>query len=205
MQLHDTNGKWFSRSEDPELYRWSPDSDDPKTCNICDIVCEIRNDKKYLKEDGTCPYDDAVPAPEAVYSKVQDYDTPCKDFLHPLLLQDIPAINRRKRRATKAKLWGYLKEKKWRDTLINKGDRIIDVWRRNYQPVTFYYNSFESVWLYVKNLPPEMKKNKHLLRRIKENMEYSPSFKQNLEKGDWERRMLGNIERAVEKVERESK
>ena len=195
LQLHDTNGVWFTRSDDPELYRWPSQAEEGKKCNICDIVCDIRDIGKYMLEDGNCPYNDA--APEPVYSKVQDYDRPCQDFLHPLLLQDIKAINQRRRRAAKAKLWGYLKQKKWRDALIDKGDRMIDVWRRNYKPVTFYFNSFESIVLYIKNMPPEMKKNKHLLRRVRENLEYSPSFKENLEKGEWERRMLGNTDRFV--------
>ena len=107
LQLHDTNGKWFTRSEDPELYRWSPD--EVKECTICDQVCEIRDMKEYMK-DGSCPYDD--PAPQPVYSKVQDQDNPCRDFLHPLLLQDIEAINRRRRRTAKSKLWSYLRQKK---------------------------------------------------------------------------------------------
>lgn len=165
--------------------------DEFRTCKSCDIICEIRNDKQYLNDDGTCPYPD--PEPQLKYWKVEDNDRPCEDFLHPLLLQDIPAINSRKRRAAKSKLGGYLKQKKYRDLLINKGERIIDIWKRNYQPVTFYFRSFETVWLYMKNLPPEMKGNKHLLQRIRENLEYSPSFKECLERGEWKERMLGKI------------
>ena len=200
LQLHDTNGVWFTRSDDPELYRWPVKAEEGKTCNICDIVCEIRDMEKYMLEDSGCPYNDVVPEP--VYSKVADYDRPCQDFLHPLLLQDIKAINQRRRRTAKAKLWGYLKQKKWRDALIDKGDRITDVWRRNYKPVTFYFSSFETIVLYIKNMPAEMKRNKGLLRRVRENLEYSPSFKENLEKGEWERRMLENIDSAIEEVQK---
>ena len=196
LQLHDTNGVWFTRSDDPELYRWPAQAEEGKTCNICDIVCETRDMEKYMLEDGGCPYNDV--SPEPAYSKVQDYDRPCQDFLHPLLLQDIKAINQRRRRAAKAKLWGYLKQKKWRDALINKGDRIIDVWHRNYKPVTFYFSSFETIVLYIKNMPAEMRRNKGLLRRVRENLEYSPSFKENLGKGEWEERMLGRVERMVD-------
>jgi len=212
LQLSDTDGVWFTNSNDPENYLWPTlpgeededleerVADEPRTCNSCDIICDIRNDKRYLNEDGSCPYPD--PSPSLKYWKVEDADRPCQDFLHPLLLHDIEAINRRKRRATKAKLWGYLKQKKWRDLRINKGERMIDIWKRNFQPVNFYYRSFETVWLYVKNLPDEMRRNKHLLKRIRENLEYSPSFKENLEKGDWEERMLENIDGFVEKAEK---
>ena len=197
LQLADTNGVWFTRSDDPEQYRWPAQAEEGKKCNICDIVCDIRDMGKYMLEDGSCPYNDVMPEP--VYSKVEEYDRPCQDFLHPLLLQDIKAINQRRKRAAKSKLWGYLKEKKWRDALIDKGDRMIGVWHRNYKPVTFYFSSFESVWLYIKNLPPEMKRNKHLLKRIRENLEYSPSFKENLGKGEWEGRMLRRVEKSIEK------
>ena len=95
----------------------------------------------------------------------------------------------------KSKIGGYLKQKKWRDILINKSDRMVDVWNRNYKPVQFYFSSFESVWLYVKNLPPEMKKNKMLLERIRENIRMSPSFKENLEKGEWEVRMWEKVKK----------
>lgn len=204
LQLTDTNGVWFTRSEDPECYLWpvheSEDeslegiiiSDEPRTCSRCDIICDIRNDKRYLNEDGTCPYPE--PAPQLKYWKVDDNDKPCQDFLHPLLLQDIKAINKRKARMAKSKLWGYLKQEKWMHALINSGERIIDVWKRNYQPITFYYRSFETIWLYVKNLPPHTKENKHLLKRIRENIEYSSSFNECLERGEWERRMLEKIE-----------
>ena len=61
------------------------------------------------------------------------------------------------------------------------------------------------MWLYVKNLPEEMRRNKHLLKRIRDNLELSPSYKECLERGEWEERMLGNIEMAVEKVGGKSK
>ena len=203
LQLHDSNGKWFTRSEDPELYRWPATVDEPKTCNICDLVCDIRDMKQYMREDGSCPYDD--PAPQPIYSKVADYDRSCQDFLHPLLLQDLKAINKRRARAAKAHIWKYLKEPKWMHALINKGERMIDVWNRNYQPVTFYYNSIEAVWLYVKNLPAHMKNNSHLLRRIRENIEYSPSFRECMERGEWEKRMLDNIDKVVLEVGKKKK
>jgi hypothetical protein len=46
-------------------------------------------------------------------------------------------------------------------------------------------------------LPPEMKENQHLLRRIRDNLEYSPSYEQNLAKGEWEQRMLNKIDQNV--------
>ena len=196
LQLHDTNGVWFTRSEDAELYRWPTEAEESKACRICDIVCDIRDMEKYMLADGGCPYHDTMPEP--VYFKVQDYDRPCQDFLHPLLLQDIKAINQRRRRAAKSKLWGYLKQKQWRDKLINKEERIRDVWHRNYRPAVFYFNSLETIALYLKNLPPEMKQNRGLLKRIRENLKYSPSFKENLAKGEWEKRMFKNIRRYVE-------
>jgi hypothetical protein len=198
LDLHDTNGKWFTRSDDPENYRWPVEAEEGKTCSICELVCEIREMDEYMRDDKTCAYDDA--APELIYSQVQDNDRPCYDFLHPLLLQDINAINRRRTRAAKAKLWSYLKQKKWRDALIQKGERITDVWKRNYQPVRFYFNSFESIVLYIKNLPGDMKRNKGLLRRVRENLELSPSYKECLERGDWEKRMLRRVEREAGKL-----
>ena len=197
LQLADTNGVWFTRSDDPEYFRWTPETEEGKECTLCELVCDIREMSEYMQKDGTCPYDDA--APELIYTKVRDNDEPCSDFLHPLLLQDIKAINRRRARTAKAKLWSYLKQKKWRDALIEKGERITDVWQRNYQPVTFYFNSFESIVLYLKNLPGHMKNNKGLLRRVRENLELSPSYRECLERGEWEKRMLGRVEEMVEK------
>ena len=42
-----------------------------------------------------------------------------------------------------------------------------------------------------------MKSNKFLLQRIKTNVEQSPSYKQCLERGEWEERMLKNIEKVI--------
>jgi hypothetical protein len=205
LQLADADGTWFTRSDDPENYLWpeweSDESiedlivDEPKNCNQCETICDIRDDDRYLDKNRCCPFSDLEP--QLQYKKVEDYDRPCEDFLHPLLLQDIEAINRKKKRMAKAKLGSYLKQKKWRDILIDKGERVVDVWRRNYQPATFFYKSFETVWLYMKNLPPEMKGNKHLLQRIRKNIEYSPSYRECLERGEWEKRMLKNIDDLV--------
>ena len=90
-----------------------------------------------------------------------------------------------------------MKQKKWRDALIQKGEPISQVWLRNYRPAQIYYRSFETVYLYLKNLPPDMKSNKFLLQRIKTNVEQSPSYKQCLERGEWEERMLKNIEKVI--------
>lgn len=197
LQLADSNGIWFTRSEDPELYNWSPDSDEPKTCNLCDIVCDIRDMQEYLHDDGTCPFDD--PAPSIIYHRIDDHDQPCRDYLHPLFLQDIKSINRRRARTAKAHIWKHLQEPRWRHALINSGQRMADVWRRNYKPVHVYFDSFQTIALYLKNLPPHMRQNRNLLQRIKENMEGSPSFKENLQKGDWEERLLKNIYRVVDR------
>ena len=213
LQLHDTDGIWFTRSEDPEFYLWptfpSEDADsldervvpsDVRTCNLCDLICQIRDDNRYLLDDGSCPYADAVSKPQLIYLKVQDYDRPCQDFLHPLLLQDIKTINKRRARIAKARIWKHLQEPRWMHTLINSGQRISDVWKRNYTPVTFYFNSFASVWLYIKNLPPDVKHNRHLLRRVRENLELSPSFHACLRQGAWEHRMLKNIDSHIEEM-----
>ena len=32
LQLYDSNGIWFTHSDDPECYWWPPESDIPKTC-----------------------------------------------------------------------------------------------------------------------------------------------------------------------------
>lgn len=202
LQFADYNGVWMTHSDDPENYRWSEvvddgDSleeiilDDARSCNRCDIICEIRGRTEYLNEDGSCPYPD--PAPTLRYWKVEDADTPCGDYLHPLLLQDIEGMNAKKRRMTKSKLWGYLKQKKWRDLRITKGERMTDIWERNYQPSQVYYRSLETIWLYMKNLPSEMKENKHLMGRIRKNVRQSPSFKECIDRGEWEKRMWGKI------------
>ena len=51
---------------------------------------------------------------------------------------------------------------------------------------------------HFQSLPLEIKSNQGLLTKIRKNLEYSPSFKENLEKGEWERRMLGRVERMVD-------
>lgn len=204
LQLADQNGVWMTRSEDPECYQW-PLDDEPKTCAKCDLICDIRDDKRYLNEDGSCPFGDA--APHLKYWKIEDYDRECQDFLHPLLLQDIDAINRRRRRAAKAKIWSHLKEPRWMHALINKGERIIDVWKRHYHPVTFYYRSFETIILYIKNLPPEAR-TASLLKHIRKNLEKSPSYKQLLRESYYEESLLEKIDgymKEAEKKEAEKK
>jgi hypothetical protein len=195
LQLADTNGIWFTRSDDPDLWEWPDDLE--KRCGDCDIVCDIRDVHEYMLDDGTCPFTDAVPYLK--YSRVEDGDSSCKDFLHPLLLQDIAGINRRRRRTAKVHIWKYLREKKWRDALICKEDRMVDVWSRNYKPVQFYFRSFETIVLYLKNLPLEMKRNSGLLDRIRENVRGSPSYRECLERGEWEERMLEKITEEKEK------
>ena len=54
-------------------------------------------------------------------------------------------LNRKRRKAAKVYIWKYLKEAHWMHTLINSGQRMIDVWERNYRPVTFYFRSFETI------------------------------------------------------------
>lgn len=44
--------------------------------------------------------------------------------------------------------------------------RMIDVWKRNYQPAAFYYRSFETILLYLKSLPAE-RKTPAFLRHIR--------------------------------------
>jgi len=190
LQLADQNGRWMTRSEDPDCYRQMP-YEEAKNCSICDIVCDIRDDKRYLNPDGSCPYND--PAPEQLYWKINDYDRPCQDFLHPLLLQNIEAINRKRRIAAKNHIWKYLKEPHWMHTLINSGQRMIDVWKRNYKPVEFYYRSFETIVLYLKTIPEE-RRTPMFLQHIRKNLEYSPSFGELVRKSEYERGLLGKIE-----------
>ncbi len=197
LQLADQNGVWMTRSEDPECYEW-PLDDEAKTCDKCDLVCNIRDKQEYMRDDGSCPFPEA--GPQLKYWKIEDYDRECRDFLHPLLLQDIDAINRRRRRTAKAKIWNHLKEPKVMHTLINSGQRMIDVWKRNYQPVTFYYRSFETVILYIKNLPPEVR-TPSLLKRIRINIEKSPSFNQLLRESYYEESLLEKIDRYVVEAE----
>lgn len=188
LQLADQNGKWMTRSDDPECYHQQP-YEEAKTCNDCDIICEIRDRPEYLLEDGTCPYNDAPPSP--IYWGIKDNDTRCGDFLHPLLLQDIDAINRKRRRMAKAKIWKHLQQPRWMHALINSGQTMKQVWERNYQPVTFYYRSFETILLYLKNLPREQKTSS-FLRLVRRNIESSPSYR-TLLKDEHERGLLQKI------------
>jgi len=193
LQLADQNGRWMTRSEDPESYQHRP-WDEPKTCDLCDIVCDIRDDERYLQDDGSCPFPDS--APELRYWKIEDNDRECQDFLHPILLQNIEAINRKRRKAAKAHIWKYLKEERWMHTLINSGQRMIDVWERNYKPVTFYFRSFETIYLYLKTLPKE-RRTPQFVQHIRRNIEYSPSFKQLLRGRSYEAELLRKIDRMV--------
>ena len=199
LQLHDSDGVWFTRSDDPKCYYWPPDVDEKKTCNLCDIICEIRDWDKYLTEDGSCPYNDNPPG--LGYWKVQDYDRVCENFLHPLLLQNIDSINRKKRKAAKAKIWKYLKEPKWMHTLINSGQTMKEVWERNYKPVTFYFNSFETILLYIKNSPENLRKNKTWLKHIRKNLEKSPSFEELLRESWYEEELLERIDKMMKEME----
>ena len=194
LQLSDQNGRWMTRSEDPECYYQEP-FEEAKTCDLCDIVCDIRNDQRYLNSDGTCPFPD--PEPKSIYWKIEDNDRECQDFLHPMLLQNIDSINRKRRKAAKAHIWKYLKDPKWMHTLINSGQRMIDVWKRNYQPVTFYYRSFEQIYLYLKTLPKE-RKTPMFLQHIRGNLEKSPSFEKLKGESDYEKTMLAKIDGMIE-------
>lgn len=193
LQLADQNGVWMTRSDDPECYPQAP-FEEPKDCSICDLVCDIRDDARYLKDDGTCPYPDAMPGPS--YWKIQDGDRPCGDFLHPNLLLNIEATNRKRRKAAKAHIWKYLKDPHWMHTLINSGQRMKDVWERNYQPVTVYYRSFETILQYLKSVPKE-RRTPLFMKHIRKNLEYSPSFKPLREK-DYEQRLLRKLEGMIE-------
>lgn len=52
---------------------------------------------------------------------------------------------------------------------------------RNYQPVRFYYHSFETILKYIHIQPSEVKQNRSWLCHLRKNIEKSPSFKQLLE------------------------
>lgn len=147
LQLADYNGRWMTRSDDPESYPHRP-WDEAKHCGICDMVCDIRDDKRYLNSDGTCPYPDNAPGP--LYWRVGEQTVkPCGDYLSPVMLLNLDAVNRKRRRKAKAFLWGYLKEKKWLDAHIQSERRMIDVWEKHYQPLQFYLPSMETLWLFV--------------------------------------------------------
>ncbi len=175
LQLHDSDGVWFTRSDDPECYYYDYEIEStPKTCTDCETICDIRNWDKYLNPDGTCPYPD--PPPQPIYWKIE-YDRTCNYFLHPLLLQDIDVINRKRRKMAKARIWKYLKEPRWMHRLISKEKPIMQAWMRNYEPAKFYFNSFESILLYVrKAAPAKIRRDKRTLQLIRSNLEKSPSF-----------------------------
>ena len=197
LQLSDQNGRWMTRSDDPECYYQLP-YEEPRHCSICDIVCDIRDDERYLHDDGTCPFPES--APQLQYWKIEDNDRSCGDFLHPLLFANIESINRKRRKAAKAHIWNYLKEPRWMHALIDSGQRMIDVWERNYKPVTFYFRSFETVVLYLKTAPRQVRENQTLAQHVRRNLEHSPSFKQLLTgpNQDYERRMLLKLDRFIE-------
>ena len=197
LQLADQNGRWMTRSDDPGCYYQEP-YEEPKTCSICDIVCDLRDRTKYLEPDGTCPYPDPPPAP--IYWKIDDQARPCQDFLHPLMLSNIDAINKKRRRAAKAHVWKYLQQPRWMHALINSGQRMIDVWKRNYQPVTFYYRSFETILLYLKSIPADNRTGS-FLQHVRGNLEKSPSYKHLLRESDYERGLLDKIDRMVAQAE----
>jgi hypothetical protein len=179
LQLADYNGRWMTRSDDPYLYPNKP-FDGAKDCSICDIVCEIREDVRYLNKDGTCPFPDV--APEPTYWKVAEQKaTPCGDYLSPLMLLDLEAVNRKRRRKAYHFLKGYLQQPKWLHAQINSERRMIDVWEKHYQPVTFYFKSFETIILYIKSLKKK-RRTPQFLQHLRKNLEFSPSFEQLLQK-----------------------
>ena len=184
LQLADTNGRWFTRSDDPEWYAWDPEYDDPMKCERCELVCDVREDERYLNPDGTCPFPD--PAPNLKYTYVQDYDRPCRDFLHPLMLENLDAINRKRRRAAFHHIARYLKEARWIHALINSGQTITEVWERNYQPATFYFSSFDTILKYIRSRPRKQQENQQWLRHIWGNVQKSSSYRELLTWGSWE-------------------
>ena len=104
-------------------------------------------------------------------------------------------------------IWKSLREPRWMHALIHSGERMIDVWKRNYQPVTFYYRSFETVVLYLKSLPAE-RKTPVFLKHLRRNLEMSPSFRELANKNEYERRMLAKIDKQVNgapKAEKENR
>ena len=117
--------------------------------------------------------------------------------MHPLMLQNIESINRKRRKAAKAHILKYLKAH-WMNSLINSGQRMSDVWERNYKPVEFYYRSFEQIYLYLKTLPKE-RKTPMFLQHIRGNMEKSQSFEQLVKESEYERGMLGKIDTLMDR------
>ena len=88
--------------------------------------------------------------------------------------------------------------------LINSGQRMMDVWKRNYQPVTFYFRSFETVVLYVKSLPKE-RRTPQFLQHIRGNIEKSPSFRELVRESSYEQDLLQKIDKIVGEVEEQGK
>ena len=198
LQLADSNGIWWTNSNDPEMYHYDYFKDSiEKQCSDCDTICEIRNWEKYLNKDGTCPYPD--PSPQPIYKKVK-YDEPCDSFLHPLLLQDIDAINRKRRRMAKTHIWKYLKQPKWMHALINSEQTMMQVWRRNYRPAQVYFSSFEMIKLYLKTMPEHMKQSKRLVQRIQENIKKSPSARKLVQESWYEEDLRDEVERCIGKL-----
>ena len=176
LQLADTNGSWFTNSDDPERYSWNPEYDEPMTCGRCETVCDVRDDERYLETDGACPFPD--PAPVQKYSGVRDYDSRCGDFLHPLVLENLDAINRKRRKVAYNHISGYLKQPRWIHALINSGQTIREVWGRHYQPATFYYSSFDTILKYIRSRPEKLRKNRQWLRHVWSNSKKSPSYRE---------------------------
>ena len=177
LQLADQNGVWMSRSEDEACYQHTP-FEEPKTCSDCDIsICDIRDWEEYL-DNGTCPFPD--PPPAQTYWRIGDGDRPCRDFLHPNLLLDLEAVNRKRRKMAYNKLRKYLSQPYWLHRTINSGQRILDIWQRNYRPAEAFYRSFETLILYLKNTP-ERRKTPAFLGLLRKNIQHSPSHKSLLE------------------------
>ena len=192
LQLADYNGKWMTRSDDPEVYPHKLYEFETKNCSICDIVCDIRDEEKYLNEDGSCPFpSDTMPDP--IYWKVADQKTTaCKDYLSPVMLLNLDSVNRKRRRKTYNFLKGYLQEKKWLDLHIQSQRKIVDVWEKHYQPLQFYLPSMEALWLYVKNVP-KRKRTEQFVSHIVHNVEnWCVNFEELLKK-EWERKMWEKV------------
>jgi len=80
---------------------------------------------------------------------------------------------------------------------------MMDVWKRNYQPVEFYYRSFEQICLYLKTMPKK-RKTPQFLQHVRKNLEYSPSFEKLLE-DESERKILGKIDAVVQRAEEQQR
>ena len=166
----------MTRSDDPEVYPQKP-WDEAKNCTICDIVCDIRDDKRYLNEDGTCPFPD--PMPEPMYWRVSEQRAePCGDYLSPVMLLNLEAVNRKRRRKAYNFLKGYLSKPEWIHAQINSGRRMIDVWEKHYQPLRFYLRSMDTLKLYLKSVPME-KRTEQFISHVMKNVErYCVNFQE---------------------------